>query len=923
MTNLTWLVAVAGIAALAASPAIAIRPGDWARYEVISSREDETPPVRSVTLTALAGPTRRASWRMDVEKTNGQRFAVWAVSSRYPLNPDSAGLGAVDRYIIQQNGGTVVEYREHRTGGPLLPRQPLEDVLLPTPLPPTRSGWPDAFLAGGTYLGHALARSAAGHSDPQSLPEAVVTLELDPSLTVGTSRNFKDNGVAPPSPDVNWEFVPLTSGDFDALIAAGHNYFIPTTEQLPLIINRPVFFVIGPEMSAETAYPKLLYRSNWWGSDSFYDEPATRFNWSAPAGADVTTPESIANAITQRARALAAAGAKSGIRSLERALRNKGVSLGTLELREPDVPIWETVYDSACYQMMGGAHALIHEGRYGLHEIENLSRMLLGRGLSATAEEELRLHFACLRGAARVFGGEWGTAIYGQCDPALRQPAMDLAYDMGASYIWFWTSDHTHHVPFREQIELARGLTRHRQAEPERDLVGLRRKADTAIVLPFGYTMAPSPWWQHAMRPGALNSHGAPFRSPAATALFEFLTALRSGADADIVVDHARVAGAGYRTLIRIRPDGTVSREGAAKNPGHGTLARGTIKITHADAEEAAATPAGVPIFPCADFTGHSPKIDGALDDWAAAKWIPLARTVYGQPPSSEADCSGAVAAGCDGEHLFIAARIRDDRHRSFGEGWGMWNGDCLQFALDTLGTRTEDGYDSDDYEIGFTLTADGPRAYCWESPGASAERVGPLAAGALDGIALQITRDDAAGETVYEASIPLVQLWPLAMRLGRWAGFNAVVNDADEGERVRAIGIAEGIAGPKRPDQFALLRLSPDEAPNGIATAYSAGRNVVTAARSTSLPLSAQVRTDREVRLDVRAEATDADGRRAAIWAGGAGVSLKQGLHQLDIALAGTTLPPGRYTLAVTTSAPGACLPAERFPLWVLPAPR
>ena len=58
-----------------------------------------------------------------------------------------------------------------------------------------------------------------------------------------------------------------------------------------------------------------------------------------------------------------------------------------------------------------------------------------------TVRELLRWHYAFLRGGTRTFGKFWGTAIYGQCDPAIAPQAFATPYDMGASYSWFWTSN--------------------------------------------------------------------------------------------------------------------------------------------------------------------------------------------------------------------------------------------------------------------------------------------------------------------------------------------------------------------------------------------------------------------------------------------------------------------------------------------------
>jgi hypothetical protein len=77
-----------------------------------------------------------------------------------------------------------------------------------------------------------------------------------------------------------------------------------------------------------------------------------------------------------------------------------------------------------------------------------------------------RCYFAFLRGAARVFDKDWGMSIYGQADQEVSLLGMTMAYDRGARYIWFWSSDRDHHLPFEEQLELAAGLSDHVRKHP-------------------------------------------------------------------------------------------------------------------------------------------------------------------------------------------------------------------------------------------------------------------------------------------------------------------------------------------------------------------------------------------------------------------------------------------------------------------------
>jgi len=145
------------------------------------------------------------------------------------------------------------------------------------------------------------------------------------------------------------------------------------------------------------------------------------------------------------------------------------------------------------YEFEGGAGAVVHEGRYRLGRFNRFLRATCGFKRSFSAEELLRYHFAILRGGAPHFGKAGGMSIYGQADPALCPLALKLAYDMGARYLWFWTSDHEHHVPWPEQLELSKIVKLHRSKAPL-DLPG--NPMSFAIKLSCFLT-ATSWYWNH------------------------------------------------------------------------------------------------------------------------------------------------------------------------------------------------------------------------------------------------------------------------------------------------------------------------------------------------------------------------------------------------------------------------------------------
>ncbi len=141
-----------------------------------------------------------------------------------------------------------------------------------------------------------------------------------------------------------------------------------------------------------------------------------------------------------------------------------------------------------------------------------------------------------------------------------------MAYDMGARYIWFWTSDHSHHLPYREQLELARVLREHEKAHPRPRIKSLLQKAKVAVAVPEGY-MGWAEYWPAGIwnndrfgfkKP---NEEGVTYGSVIAAAMREGLALVRRGIAFDFVVDGEPARDAGYQRVIRVLPNGTLSDE--------------------------------------------------------------------------------------------------------------------------------------------------------------------------------------------------------------------------------------------------------------------------------------------------------------------------------------------------------------------------
>jgi len=187
--------------------------------------------------------------------------------------------------------------------------------------------------------------------------------------------------------------------------------------------------------------------------------------------------------------------------------------------------------------------------------------------IPVTPENLFLWSYSQMRGAARAFGSKWGMSIYGQAEPHLCLPSMKLAYDLGAEFIWFWTSDHDHHVPYTEQLRLARTITEYARSRPPRNLERLRRAATTAVVIPYGYSLPTCwqffTWGTHIYPLDRKNEHGLTYKQVLTPAVREIARCLKQHIPYDVVPAGEAFDPSSYETVIRVTEDGrTLSRTG-------------------------------------------------------------------------------------------------------------------------------------------------------------------------------------------------------------------------------------------------------------------------------------------------------------------------------------------------------------------------
>ena len=532
--------------------------GTSLRFTVLSAKTETAPPFAVLEFTY--GPREKAGrwWQFEVrsqaETGAAQQCTVRALTEREPL----AGRGPL-RFIRYQlrlpDASEALEYVDVHTDQALLPAWvDWEKLFVPHPAPTSRrqGGLPETC----EFLGHVLSLARVGHEGVWEAWPGVKRLVLDREMLVGTARNFKDvegRRLAQTPKPQEYTYTNFTAGDYQTMIAAGVNLFTVAPEQQQYVQAEPVFYLRSAERAAGLRYPEDLYRANYFGAAMFVDEPASVMTWDRYLGTNVQYYSDAAALIEKRTRATFDSNRRYyGRYWLEQQLADSGVNLGDMRLAQAELPVWETFYDTAFYEMKGGGSGIVHEGRYRLAEFDAAMAQATGVTVAHTSREMLQWHYAWLRGGTAPFGKFWGTAIYGQCDPALAPEAFTTAYDMGARYFWFWTSDHGHHVPWPEQLALARALRQYAHAHPRPSLYGPLPRRDTLLTIPDGcLATLEEPPWVHVLVKERVNDASQKnqrlLRRVASTAH----ECCQRGEKFDIAIDDGRQFK-GYRRVVKL-----------------------------------------------------------------------------------------------------------------------------------------------------------------------------------------------------------------------------------------------------------------------------------------------------------------------------------------------------------------------------------
>ena len=543
-------------------------PGTCGWYRVLPTVHREAAPIQSVRL-GVSQDAETIVYTLDLCRTQATGPDLVSVQIRLILETSSNPPATPDwlRYQVWiPASGETYDYRNVHTDRALLPGwDRFDEQFLPQPTRNTRyqEGFPETMR----LLGHVLSlRRVEKLSDPPAAPEPKI-LHLDPELLIATGRTFRDTeGHCLPQDrgENEYHYTPWTKTDYETMIQAGFNLFLLVPGIESWLRAQPVFYLRGMKGDAALEWPVDFYRSNYQGASMFADEPACVMLRDKEISDGMLHFSDAAEIIKLRARHEY----EDASRHLGEALRRSGISLGALELRQTDVPVWETRYETVFYQLEAGFAGFVHEGRYHLERFyESTNRFdqfvhwATGLHRKHTAREMLAIHFATLRGAARHVGKDWGTSLYGQADPAIAPMVFPMAYDMGARYFWFWTSGHAHHMPWPEQLQLARAVRDHARTHARSSIRSERPTLDQVILIPYGYFLVPeSPmnrrhdwdlWWIRDLDRTGQNAASQRYRRLLRAAFDQIHAAFDNGKSFDIAVDDGRTPQ-GYRTVIRL-----------------------------------------------------------------------------------------------------------------------------------------------------------------------------------------------------------------------------------------------------------------------------------------------------------------------------------------------------------------------------------
>ncbi len=189
-------------------------------------------------------------------------------------------------------------------------------------------------------------------------------------------------------------------------------------------------------------------------------------------------------------------------------------------------------------------------------------------------------------------------------------------------------------------------------------------------------------------------------------------------------------------------------------------------------------------------------NVDGSLEEWFATPTVVLEGRdhVYLKDPRDVIVARADVRVGYDDAFLYFGVTLPDDSHVNTYDGADIWQGDCLQVAIDPAADATA-AYNEDDVEFGVALTESGTVTHVWVD---AMER---------DWEALKAAATHRKGQTAYELAVPRNLLLKEGKPSTRM-GLNVLIGVTDERGRQGWIDWTPGIGEEKSPKLYPVLTL-------------------------------------------------------------------------------------------------------------------
>lgn len=546
--------------------------GSWARYNVATAQIGH-PLVDTLVLSTPRIESTAdgdAIWfQMEAYWQRTRVFAIAALVSDLSFLDGSAPPAVVHRYLLYPEKGDPLEYVDEATGRAYLPRFGLFEGLLPSA--PAGSAQPLFQLEEFLSRPLTLDRASTVDAKPLSAFAGHQVLELDDRVLVGSSRSFRDDGtgrevlnqgITPTFGD--YTYVALEPSDYEEMIDAGFNLFRVPGDHLDYVLRQPTFFVF---FEGTSAHPDLFYRSNYWGGVMYMDEPDVRVAWQ-PGFGDIVTPSVAADVLVQYTTDVQDGSSMYGSRYLELMLSEEFWDLGArVDLVEREVPSWLYGFGTSWYQMEAGVRNLVLESRIVPSEFAADVQARFGVDFPPEAEPCIRFMLAAATGATQRFGGSWGVSTFGQMEEAAADVLFPLAYERGARFFWFWSSDNDHHLQHLRQLEIVRNFRDWLETES-----GFRPRETqplVAITLPWGYRCdqsnllgtAPGYLWRRSgIELDDVNTSGVEYREVLAAFYRTYVERIAAGEEVDLVYERPNeiVPLGEYDAIYRVLPTATV-----------------------------------------------------------------------------------------------------------------------------------------------------------------------------------------------------------------------------------------------------------------------------------------------------------------------------------------------------------------------------